>query len=71
VLQKELYNLHIYVYVSCKALFEAPCIYIYINRFYFHYLNKEVVAVPLFLELKPSFLTQTRVKKFGYGRKKA
>jgi hypothetical protein len=27
VLQKKLYNLHIYVYVSCKALFEASCIY--------------------------------------------
>jgi hypothetical protein len=26
VLQKELYNLHIHIYVSCKALFEAPCI---------------------------------------------
>jgi hypothetical protein len=26
VLQKELYNLLIHIYVSCKALFEAPCI---------------------------------------------
>jgi hypothetical protein len=28
VFQKELYNLHIHIYVSCKAIFETPCIII-------------------------------------------
>jgi hypothetical protein len=54
VLQKELYNLHILIYVFFKALFEAPCIlghsYL-VEVFNFSVIPKSHTAVSCIIKL--------------------